>query len=66
MKLTGFMDEENLVTTAVDVLIERLGAVEASRFLSLPKKKRVESVKRHRMWQSKLEKNEFFKKVFGR
>jgi len=66
MKLTGFMDEEKLVTTAVDVLIERLGAVEASRFLSLPKKKRVESVKRHRMWQSKLEKNEFFKKVFGR
>ena len=66
MKLTGFMDEEKLVTTAVDVLIERLGAVEASRFLSLPKKKRVESVKRHLMWQSKLEKNEFFKKVFGR
>ena len=36
--------------------MEKLGPVETNRFLSLPAKKRIESVKRHRSWQSKLDK----------
>lgn len=59
-----FTDEEQLITKAVDILIKELGPVEASRFLSLPKKKRTESVKRHRQWQARLQQEEFFDRVF--
>lgn len=59
------MDEEQLITKAVDILVKELGPVEASRFLTLPKKKRVESVKRHRQWQAQLQQEEFFDRVFG-
>ena len=46
MKANLFTDEEQLVTKAIEVLVRELGPVEASRFLALPKKRRVESVKR--------------------
>ena len=42
MKARIFTDEEKLITKAVDVLVKELGPVEASRFLALPKKKRIE------------------------
>jgi len=64
VKTSIFTDEEQLITKAVDVLIKELGLVEASRFLSLPKKKRTESVKRHRQWQARLQQEEFFDRVF--
>ena len=64
MKASVFIDEEQLVAKAVEELIKELGPVETSRFLSLPKEKRLESVKRHRQWQSQLDKNEFFNSVF--
>ena len=65
MKTSIFTDEEQLITKAVDVLMKELGPIEASRFLTLPKKKRLESVKRHRQWQAQLQKEEFFGRVFG-
>jgi len=65
VKASIFTDEEQLITKAVDVLVKELGPVEASRFLALPKKKRVESVKRYRQWQAQLQKEEFFGRVFG-
>ncbi len=65
MKACIFTDEEQLITKAVDVLVKELGPVEASRFLALPKKKRMESVKRHRQWQAQLQPAEFFDRVFG-
>ena len=65
MKARIFTDEEKLITKAVDVLVKELGPVEASRFLALPKKKRIESVKRHRQWQAQLRQAEFFDRVFG-
>jgi hypothetical protein len=65
MKACIFTDEEELITKAVDVLVKELGPVEASRFLALPKKKRIESVKRHRQWQAQLSRAEFFDRVFG-
>ena len=65
MKASVFTDEEQLITKAVDVLVKELGPVEAGRFLTLPRKKRVESVKRHRQWQVQLQKAEFFDRVFG-
>ena len=48
MKARIFTDEVQLITKAVDALVKALGPVEAIRFLGLPKKKCMESVKRHR------------------
>jgi len=64
MKASTFINEEQLVTKAIDTLINKLGPVETNRFLSLMKKKRVESVKRHHLWQAKLKKDKFFNAVF--
>ena len=65
MKQSQFLSEEILIQRAVEILLEILGPVETTRFLSLPVKKRTESVKRHREWQSRLEKEPFFNEVFG-
>jgi hypothetical protein len=64
MKPSQFLSEETLIERAIEVLLETLGPVETTRFLSLPMKKRIESVKRHRDWQAKLEKEPFFNEVF--
>lgn len=65
MKTSPFMEEEQLITTAIDILIEKLGTVETNRFLALSPKRRMESVKRHQRWQSQLQKDEFFDNVFN-
>lgn len=64
MKVSIFMNEEQLIATAIETLFEKLGPVEANRFLTLPQKTRLESVKRHQLWQAQLDKQEFFDKVF--
>jgi hypothetical protein len=64
VKASVFTDEEQLITKAVEVLVKELGPVEAGRFLTLPRKKRVESVQRHRQWQAQLQQEEFFGRVF--
>lgn len=61
---TQLMTKERLVQKANDVLIKQLGPVEYSRFIALPHKKKVESVKRHRTWQAGLDEDKFFNKVF--
>ena len=48
VKASVFTDEEQLIAKAVEVLVKELGPVEASRFLTLFQKKRIDSVKRHR------------------
>ena len=65
MKMNVFMSEEKLVSVAIDTLMDKLGVVETNRFLSLPRKKRLESVKRHQLWQSRLEKDQFLGSIFG-
>ena len=59
------MDEEVVIKKAVEVLMEKLGPVEAIRFITMPKRKRMESVRRHREWQKLLDKDRFFDKVFA-
>ena len=59
------MDEETVIKRAVEALIKELGPVEAMRFINMPKKKRVESVKRHREWQKTLDKTQFYNGVFS-
>ena len=58
------MNEEQLIEKAVQVLVQEFGSVEASRFLTIPQHKREDSVKRHQIWQSQLNKDAFFKDVF--
>jgi hypothetical protein len=56
MTTMKYMEEEKIIKKAMDVLIKELGPVEAIRFLTLPKIKRMESIKRHRNWQKMLNK----------
>jgi len=64
MRAVKYMDEETVIKKAVEVLIKELGPVEAMRFINMPKKKRVESVKRHREWQKELDTTQFFEEIF--
>ncbi len=65
MRIEKYMDEEAVIRKGVQALIKELGPVEALRFMNLPKKKRLESVRRHREWQKLLDKDRFFEEVFG-
>lgn len=58
------MDEEIIIKKAMKALFRELGPVEAIRFISMPKKKRLESIRRHREWQRLLNKSKFFDEVF--
>jgi len=64
MRIMKYMDEEVVIKKGMDALIKELGPVEAIRFINLPKKKRLESVRRHRKWQKLLNKDRFFDEVF--
>ena len=64
MKAIKYMDEELLVKKAIKALIMELGPIEANRFINMPRKKRIESVKRHREWQKHLDKDRFFDQIF--
>lgn len=66
MRTAKYMDEEIVIKRGVRVLIKELGPVEALRFMNLPKKKRLESVRRHREWQKLLDKDRFFDQAFTR
>jgi hypothetical protein len=65
MRTAKYMDEDVVIKKGMEVLIRELGPVEAIRFISIPKKKRIESVKRHREWQKLLDKDKFFDEVFA-
>ena len=64
MSTVKYLDDEIAIRRAIEVLIKELGPVEAIRFVNMPRKKRSESVRRHREWQKLLNKEQFFKEVF--
>lgn len=66
MKTARYLDEEVMVKKGMQALIGTLGSVEAVRFITLPRERRIESVKRHRQWQDTLNKDEFFDDVFAK
>jgi hypothetical protein len=66
MSQSEFINEEELFNQAIRLLTEKLGPLETSRFLSIAGKKRMESVKRHRVWQNGLNKKKFFESVFNK
>lgn len=59
------LPEEQLIRLATNALIDSLGIMEATRFLTLKQQDRMESVMRHHAWQSGLDKKEFFDAVFA-
>jgi hypothetical protein len=65
MSITKYMDEEDVIRKAIKVLLKELGPIETTRFINMPKKKRIESVKRHREWQKQLDKEKFLDEVFS-
>ena len=60
-----YLSEKDLIERAVNILTKELGPTETARFINLPREKRVESVKRHRQWQNRLDREMFFKEIFG-
>lgn len=66
MKQVTYMDEDVVIKKGMAALIKELGPVEAVRFITIPKMKRMESVRRHREWQKLLDKDRFFDEVFGK
>ena len=65
MKAAKYIEENILIKKSIEILMKELGPVETIRFLNLPRKKRLESVKRHREWQKTLDKEKFFEEVFN-
>jgi hypothetical protein len=66
MKKSELMSETDLIDRGVDILLRGLGAMETVRFLAAHPANRMESVRRHRKWQSALDKEAFFDTVFHR
>ena len=60
-----YLQEDEVVQRAVDALVEALGPIETARFLTLPKRPRLDSVTRHHRWQDSLDKGRFYDQVFG-
>ncbi len=65
MRTEKYMDEEIMVKKGIKALIKELGPMEAIRFINMPRRKRLESVRRHREWQKHLDKERFLDQVFG-
>ncbi len=65
MKPVEYLPEDELVERGLEALMQALGPIEATRFLALPRGRRLESVKRHRQWQATLDRQQFFDQVFG-
>jgi hypothetical protein len=65
MSTTQYLSEEELVERALQALFKALGPIETMRFLTLPRKQRLESVERHRQWQTNLKPEPFFDQVFA-
>ena len=47
MKAEKYLNEDDLVRKAVDILIQKLGTIEIARLINIPQKRRIESAKRH-------------------
>lgn len=61
-----YLPEEQLIHQALQALMTALGPVETTRFLTLTREERLESVARHQQWQASLDRNAFYDEVFGK
>jgi len=65
MRTSRYLTEKELIERGLVALMKALGPIETARFLTLPRARRIESVKRHRQWQAALDRDRFFDQVFG-
>lgn len=65
MKTQSYLPEEKNIERALGALMRALGPVETLRFLTMPHHRRLESVRRHRRWQTQLDQKQFFDQVFS-
>ncbi len=65
MTVARYLPEEELVRRGVEALVQALGPVETTRFLTLTPQRRIDVVQRHRQWQDTLVKEQFLDEVFG-
>jgi len=65
VKNVKYMGEDVVVKKGIEALLHALGPVEAIRFITMSKEKRIESVRRHREWQKSLDKKRFFDEIFA-
>lgn len=65
MQAQVYLPEDQVIHRALEALMKALGPVETVRFLTMPRRRRLESVRRHRQWQASLGKERFFDQVFG-
>lgn len=65
MTVARYLPEEELVRRGVEALVQALGPVETTRFLTLTPQRRLDVVQRHRQWQDTLVKEQVFDEVFG-
>jgi len=65
MKAQVYLPEDVMVRRALEALMNALGPVEVTRFLTLPRQRRLDAVQRHRQWQASLDKDQFFDQIFG-
>lgn len=61
-----YLREEEMIHRAIQALLRDLGPVETTRFLTLPQRRRMDSVARHRLWQEGLDRDAFFHQVFDK
>jgi len=59
------LQEEAMIQQAVNTLVDTLGPTETARFLTLPRRRVLDSVTRHRRWQDGLDRERFFDLDFG-
>ena len=57
--------EDKMIRRGLEALMAALGPVETVRFLTVPQRHRLESVRRHQQWQASLDQEGFFDQVFG-
>lgn len=64
MKMVKRMEQSEVIERGVNALYRELGPAGAKRFIALTHPiKREESVARHRKWQGRLKKDDFFKEM---
>ena len=61
---TRFLSKDELIQKAIESLMAALGPIETTRFLTLDREERVDSVERHQRWQAGLDREAFFNHVF--
>jgi hypothetical protein len=64
MKIMKGMEQSEVIERGVNALYKELGPAGTKRFIALTHPvKREESVARHRKWQARLKKEDFFKEM---